>query len=202
MLLPSLHSSGTCRTIPAASPLSRLRLPSPAAASLSSGSGATAPGSGGKARLRIAARNGDAGFGQQLQRRRLGRQRKAEHRVGLAERRGELRVVVGRQPVGLGEQHVVADRGGTEFGQPVGKRCKLRARPRPLPEFAQGRFIDVDDAHRAVGALARQQPLVEVEPHVADGRNRQRIGQPQQGQRDDQHHSEDCRQKPAATHAP
>ena len=120
-------------------------------------------------RSRIAPRHRDAGLRVKRKRRRFVRERKPQHGIAAPQRLGKLGVIVGRQPVRLGEQHVEADRGGAQLRQSLGHLRHQRARPRPLPVLGERGLVDIDDPHRAVGCGARQQPLLEVEAHVADG---------------------------------
>jgi hypothetical protein len=51
----------------------------------------------------------------------------------------------------------------------VNKFGKPRAWPRPLADAGQAFLVDVDDAHRHLGVLARMPTLILVEQIVAQG---------------------------------
>ena len=90
--------------------------------------------------------------------------------VEIAEPGGDAR---GRQPIGLGEDHVEAHRNGPEAGQPPQQVGDLGPRPGPLPEPLEATLIDVEDDNRPDGGITRLESLVEVEgaqPDCLDGR--------------------------------
>ncbi len=151
-------------------------------------------------RRRIAAGNGKAPLGRRRQRRRIGSEGKAEDRLAGGERRGKLRVIVAAHAIGLRKQHVEADRGGAELLEPPGERRELGARPRPLPVSGQRRLVDIDHPHRRVGGGAGQQALLEVEAEIADGGDRQRVGEPEQRQQRHEAKAQQSRQQPATDH--
>ena len=55
---------------------------------------------------------------------------------------------VGIEAVGLGEHDVEGDHGGAELGQVGDQIGDPRPRPRPLAEFRQALFVDIDDGDR------------------------------------------------------
>ncbi len=82
----------------------------------------------------------------------------------------------------------------------AGERRKHVPRPWPLAETRERGIIDIDDPHHAVGSCPRLDALVEIESHVADGGDRQRIGKPDECEHGDQHQPQQCRQQPAREH--
>src|SRR5690606_381797 len=63
------------------------------------------------------------------------------------------------------------------------ERCELRPRPGPLSEFAQRALVDLHDRYGRTPALAREEPLPEVEARFAPGDDRGRGGRDQPAQR-------------------
>ena len=101
----------------------------------------------------------------------------ARKRVGL---RPEAQGVCRRHAVGLGEDHVEADRRGAVVGELLHELGEHRARPRPLSDPLQRLLVDVDDAQRQTGIeVARIDLLVGVEHHRAQSRHRARVPDPQ-----------------------
>jgi hypothetical protein len=107
--------------------------------------------------------------------------------VEIAEaRRGNA----GRHPVGLGENDVEADRHHAKLGEPRDKVRKDGARPRPLPDLLEARFVDVDDDHGPRHRLPRTQPLEKVEGSQPDFLERRRIEDAQRNEREQQQNAD------------
>ncbi len=94
---------------------------------------------------------------------------------------------VGGQAVGFGEDHVEADHDSAHRSQPVDQPRHLGTRPRPLPDLFEALLVYVDDDDRLLDRWPRMQPLEDVEPLVADGRDEKRVGDAQGQQRQKQH---------------
>ena len=77
--------------------------------------------------------------------------------------RESLPATAGRHAIGLGENDIEAD-GDAAVLRDAGDQIRHRgARPRPLPDFLETLFVDIDDDHRPHGLLAR---------HAAPGTDR------------------------------
>ena len=154
----------------------------------------------------------------------------AEHDGALADRLGEDLVVAGklldflaetresvglrpvaqrvgrRHAVGLGEDHVEADRRRAAGGKLVDEFGKHGTRPRPLPDPLQRLLVDIDDAHRQSRIeSARVEALIGVEDERPQSRDRRRVPDTQRKRSQDDHpHNEDIeetRTHPVACYA-
>jgi hypothetical protein len=90
----------------------------------------------------------------------------------------------GIEPVGLREHDVEADRHRPEPGQ-VGDQVRDPCpRPRPLAEFRQALFIDVDDDDRPCGLHAGIDDLEGIESPDPEFLDRRGIGNTKRGKSD------------------
>ncbi len=101
--------------------------------------------------------------------------------VEIAEaRRGDA----GRHSVRLGEDDIKCDRHGAKLGEFCDKIGDNRARPRPLTDVLQARFVEVYDDNRPRRSLTREQALIEVEGPQPDFLERQRVEDAQWNKRE------------------
>jgi hypothetical protein len=89
-----------------------------------------------------------------------------------------------RHAVGLRKDDVESDRDRTQLRDLGDEVCHRRARPRPLPDRFQARFIDIDDNNRPNLLRPRAKHLKEIESPGAQFLQRPRIGEPQRHQRE------------------
>ena len=80
------------------------------------------------------------------------------------------------------------------MGQPVDEIRDSRARPWPLADSLEAFFVDIDDNNRPFGRFARVQHLEKIENANAKLLNRQRIGEAQGGEGNEQYEGEATRQ--------
>jgi hypothetical protein len=110
--------------------------------------------------------------------------------VGLGEalqRRDLLRVgtlaggpggeTLRRGPVGLGEDDVEGDGGGSGVGDLPGEGGDVAPRPGPLAEAAEGLVVDVDHSHAGVAVRAGREALVGIEDEAGDLVHRAEAGE-------------------------
>src|SRR3984957_20266503 len=90
------------------------------------------------------------------------------------------------QPVGFGKNHVESNGNGAKIGKVDDHVRQARARPRPLAELLQARFIDVDDGDRTRRLHARIEALVEIESPDPEFFDRRKIGDAQRRDPDQQ----------------
>src|SRR5262249_51898276 len=88
---------------------------------------------------------------------------------------GSLRGDAWRHSVRLRENDVEADRDGAEFGETGDAVRDDRARPGPLADLLEARFVDVDNDDRPQPRLAWPQGLVEAEGPQPDFLERRRV---------------------------
>ena len=121
----------------------------------------------------------------------LGETEKPSTALARAERGGEGGVVVGAEPVGLGEQHVDSRSRQRRVRSAASVSVASIERGHGHWPSRASEASSISTTRTGLSAPARgMQALVEVEAHVADGRNRQRIGEPEQRQQRHQHEAQ------------
>ena len=93
----------------------------------------------------------------------------------------------GIEPVGLEEHHVEGDHDRAKVGQVEDHVREVRSRPRPLAEFRQALFVDVDDGDRPGGLHARLDALEGVEDPDPQFLDRRVVGDAQRPEPDQEH---------------
>ena len=100
----------------------------------------------------------------------------------------------GRHAVGLGKDDVEADHERALLLEPRDQVGHHGPRPRPLADFLEACFVDIDDGDRADRLLARAQHLKQVEGSQPQFLQRRRVEHAQRHQREQQHRAHRPRQ--------
>src|SRR5262249_24001736 len=122
---------------------------------------------------------------------RQGAQFRARVVIKIAKRIGGQ---VGRHPVRLSEHNVERNHEGSHLCEPGNEVGDARAVPRPLSDSLETFFVDIDNDDRPFGRLAWRKHLKEVENADAQLLNRERIGNPQGCERDEQYERKAARE--------